>query len=219
MTFHLVTLFPEFFEALNISLMGKAQQKGLVDFNLINLRTFGLGKHETVDDRPFGGGPGMVISAPVMAAAVRSVPASLKVFLSPRGIPFTQKIAEKFLNFPSILLACGRFEGLDQRVIEKDFDLELSIGPFILNGGEAAALCVVEAVSRLIPGFMSNQESVLEESHGSYETEFPQYTRPQVWEELAVPEFLLNGDHKKTEQQRREQGKGYRPVNKMGFVS
>jgi len=195
--FHIVSLFPEFFDSpLSCGLMHKGRDAGLVDFSFINPRDFTTDPHRTVDDRPYGGGPGMVMLPGPLSKALRSIEKPGRVLmLSPRGKPFTQRMAKEMAREDDLTLICGRYEGIDERITKLFPVEEVSAGDFVLNGGEAAALCVMEAVARLVPGFMGHSESADEESFGNGLLEYPQYTRPEEFESLGVPDVLLSGDH------------------------
>lgn len=197
MRFHLVTLFPEFFDSpLQTALMGRAREQGLVSFSFHDPRSFSQNKHRHVDDRPYGGGPGMVMQGEPVAAALRSIEQPGRILLlSPGGRPLTQGWARELARERDITLVCGRYEGLDAR-LEQFFPLEpVSVGEAVLNGGETAALAVLEAVARLVPGFMGKEESSEEESFSHGLLEYPHYTRPERLEGLSVPSVLLGGDH------------------------
>ncbi|MBY0564615.1 MAG: tRNA (guanosine(37)-N1)-methyltransferase TrmD [Hyphomonadaceae bacterium] len=198
----IITLFPEAFPGtLGLSLIGKALRDGLWSLQTHDLRQFGVGPHRSVDDTPAGGGAGMVIRADVAAAAIDSISAAGRplIYLSPRGEPFTQAIAQDWAAGPGLVVFCGRFEGLDERAIEARGMREITVGDAVLAGGEAAALVVVEACVRLLPGVLGNQGSVTEESFADGLLEHPQYTRPREWEGRAIPEVLLSGDHARIE--------------------
>ncbi len=206
MHFHIVTLFPEFFDSpLSCALMAKGVEAGRVGFSLHNPRDFAEDRHRTVDDRPYGGGPGMVMMCGPVAAALRSIenPGRMLV-MSPRGRPLDQDLARELADGPAVTLVCGRYEGLDERLMDL-FPLEpVSVGDFVLGGGESAALSLVEAVSRLLPEFMGHEGSADEESFSDGLLEYPHYTRPEVFEDMAVPEVLLSGDHGRIRAWRRE---------------
>lgn len=207
MRFSILSLFPEFFDSpLACGLMGKAREQGLVEFDLVNPRDFAEGKHRSVDARSFGGGPGMVMSLPPLAAALRSLPQPGRMLLlSPRGRRLDQAFVAELAAEPALTVICGRYEGIDERLLDL-FPIELvSAGDFVLTGGEAASLCLVEAVARLRPGFMGKEASGDEESFSHGVLEYPHYTRPEIFEGLAVPEILLGGDHAKVARWRREQ--------------
>ncbi|MEQ1618064.1 MAG: tRNA (guanosine(37)-N1)-methyltransferase TrmD [Terricaulis sp.] len=200
-----VTLFPEAFPGtLGLSLIGKALRASLWSLDIIDLREFGIGPHKSVDDTPAGGGAGMVIRADVAAAALDSVADDRPlVYLSPRGEQFNQALAREWAPGPGVVLFCGRFEGLDERVIRARGLREIAVGEAVLAGGEVAALVALEACVRLIPGVLGNEASVVEESFSDGLLEHPQYTRPREWEGRSVPEILLSGDHAKIEAWRR----------------
>lgn len=194
------TLYPEFFPGpLNKGLYGKAFSENIWSFETVNIRDFATDKHKTVDDAPYGGGSGMLIRPDVLANSLdkRSKPNEKKIYLSPKGKLFNQNIAKKLAKEKTINFICGHFEGIDQRVIESRNIEELSIGDFILSGGESAIFIVLDAVLRLIPGVVGNEKSVMDESFENNLLEYPQFTKPQIWEEKSVPEVLLSGDHAK----------------------
>ncbi len=219
MRIDVLTIFPEFFSVLDVSLLGKARQAELVDAHVHDLREWAAIKadgtpdvHRTVDDSPFGGGAGMVMKADVWGRALDDVlqPGGVLVVPSPAGALFTQALAADLAQADQIAFACGRYEGIDARVAEHyeaaGFRvLELSLGDYVLNGGEVAAFAMIEAITRLIPGFMGNAESIVEESHADGLLEYPSYTRPASWRGLDVPDVLLSGHHGKIESWRREQ--------------
>lgn len=209
----IITLFPEAFPGtLGLSLLGRAQELGLWALETIDLRPFGIGKHRNVDDTPAGGGAGMVLRADVVGAALTEAAHGTPqdcarwpvVYLSPRGKPLTQAMARRFAEADGMTLLCGRFEGVDERVLEHFGVEEVSIGDFVLTGGEVAAQVLIDATVRLIPGVLGNAESAVEESHSSGLLEHPQYTRPAEWEGRTIPEVLTSGNHKKIEDWRRE---------------
>ena len=212
MRFDVLTLFPEIFSGfLGESLLAKAIAKGLIQAKLWNIRHFAGGKHQSVDDKPFGGGPGMVLMpGPVFDAveAVRaddSQPGTL-VMLTPSGRRLNQAVAAELAKKDRLILLCGRYEGFDERIRLGLKPIEISIGDFVCNGGEVPAMVIMETVMRLIPGFLGDPASTVEESHSEPGLlEYPQYTRPRVYRELEVPEILLSGDHRKIEAWRREQ--------------
>jgi tRNA (guanine37-N1)-methyltransferase len=217
----LITIFPEYFSPLELSLIGKARERGLVDISIHNLRDQVAGLHKSVDDTPFGGGPGMVMMAEPWAKAIEQVAVHradsrpVLVMLTPAGEKFTQKIAEDLSSCDQVIFACGRYEGIDQRVTnyfarDSRYNVkELSIGDYVLNGGEVAAMVILEAVIRLIPGVVGNPLSLVEESHslphGSLE--YPIYTKPASWRGLDVPEVLLSGNHAQIHSWRMEQAR------------
>jgi tRNA (guanine37-N1)-methyltransferase len=213
MRFDILTLFPEMFAGpLTESIIKRALQAGAIDVALHDIRDYATDRHRTADDAPYGGGAGMVMKAEPLAAAIRSVvggplPAvddappttnyglrTLVVLMSPAGERFTQRVAEELAGYTRLVLVCGRYEGVDERVREALIDRELSIGDYVLTGGELAAMVVLDAVARLVPGVI-DAESHAEESHGDGLLEYPHYTRPALWEERAVPAVLLSGHH------------------------
>lgn len=205
-----VTIFPEFFAPLDLSLPGKAAAKGLVEFHVHDLRTHAHDRHRTVDDTPYGGGAGMVMKPEPWGQALDAVARDATiVFTTPSGEPFTQALAHELSTHEHLVLACGRYEGIDQRVIEHAATLgtvrEVSLGDYVLNGGEVAALAITEAVVRLLPGFMGNAESLVEESHADGLLEYPVFTKPSSWEGREVPDVLLSGDHARIAAWRRDQ--------------
>jgi len=207
-----VTIFPEFFGVLDVSLLGKARLENLVETHVHDLRDWTKDNHKTVDDAPFGGGAGMVMKPDVWGRALDDVlqPGGHLLIPSPAGIPFTQSMAASLATVPQIAFACGRYEGIDARVAEyyaaAGFAVtEVSLGDYVLNGGEVAAFAMIEAITRLIPGFMGNAESIVEESHADGLLEYPSYTRPASWRGLQIPEILLSGHHAKIEQWRHDQ--------------
>jgi tRNA (guanine37-N1)-methyltransferase len=207
-----ITLFPDAFPGtLGLSLTGKALELGLWSLQTLDLRSFGEGRHRNVDETPAGGGAGMVLRADVVDRALRAAaegtPADRQdwpvVYLSPRGKPFTQGMARRWAAGQGITLLCGRFEGVDQRVIDHHAMEEVSLGDFVLTGGEIAAQALIDATVRLIPRVLGNQDSTEEESFSEGLLEFPQYTKPPVWEGRAIPEVLLSGHHAKITDWRR----------------
>jgi tRNA (guanine37-N1)-methyltransferase len=203
-----LTLFPEMFPGpLGISLLGKALANDLWSLDVRDIRDHGLGKHRTVDDSPSGGGPGMVLRADVAAAAIDAVPRNDRplIYLSPRGAPLTQARIRDLSTGPGAILFCGRFEGLDQRVIEARGIEEVSLGDFVLAGGEIAAMALIEASVRLIPGVLGTHASTEEESFAAGLLEYPHFTRPQEFEGRAIPDVLNGGNHKEIAQFRRRE--------------
>ncbi|QKX01321.1 tRNA (guanosine(37)-N1)-methyltransferase TrmD [Wolbachia endosymbiont of Dipetalonema caudispina] len=199
----ILTIFPEMFPGfLNYSLARKALEKKVWNLEVVNMRFFAKDKHLTVDDIPYGGGAGMVMRPDVIGSAVDSVLSAHKntkfIYMTPSGKKFNQSIARELINFPHITILCGRFEGIDQRVIDEYTPYELSIGDYILSGGEPAAMVILDTCIRLLPGVVSNSDSLAEESFSySGMLEYPQYTRPRQWKKHKVPEVLLSGNHKK----------------------
>jgi tRNA (guanine37-N1)-methyltransferase len=201
-----ITLFPEAFPGvLGVSLIGKALREGLWSLETTQLRDFGIGPHKQIDDTPAGGGPGMVIRADIAAAAIDSGTPEGRplIYLSPRGTQFNQAMAREWAAGPGVILFCGRFEGLDERVIEARGMQEVAVGEAVLAGGEAAAMVVLEACVRLLPGVLGNETSVVEESFRNGLLEHPHYTRPREWEGRSIPDVLLSGDHARIDAWRR----------------
>ena len=197
MRFTVVSIFPEFFDSfLSCGLMAKALEAGVVAVDRVNPRDFAEDRHHTVDDRPYGGSPGMVMALPTLCAALRCLPQPGRMLLlSPAGRRFDQKMAAELAGQEALTLVCGRYEGIDARLFEL-FDIQpVSLGDFVLSGGESAAVCLMESVARLVPGFMGKEASADEESFASGLLEYPHYTRPEVFENLAVPPELLSGHH------------------------
>lgn len=203
-----LTIFPEMFPGpLGVSLAGKALAANTWSLETIDIRNFGIGAHRTVDDTPAGGGPGMVMKADVLASAIDSIEADTRprILLSPRGKPLTQERVRDLAQGPGAVLVCGRFEGVDERVIEGRALEEISVGDYVLSGGEIAALVLMDACIRLLPGVMGHEASGQEESFSEGLLEYPQFTRPQVFEGRPIPEVLISGDHGKVAAWRREQ--------------
>ncbi len=210
MRFDILTLFPEMIEAvLGDSIIGRARAKGLIEINLVQIRDFANNKHKQVDDYPYGGGTGMVMQAQPIFDAYKSICKDLDykpytIYLSPQGKTFRQGTAKKLSKKSHIILLCGHYEGVDQRVLDEIIDAEISMGDFVLTGGEIAAMAVVDATARLVPGVLKGEESYSEESHYSGLLEYPQYTRPEVWNGKKVPDILLSGHHKNICEWKRE---------------
>lgn len=209
-----VTLFPEMLTPVSsFGVTGRAVQQGLVDVNVLDPRAFATDAHGTVDDRPYGGGPGMVIRVEPFATAIRAarrqVPAgSPVVFLTPQGRRFDQLLARHFAGGPGLVLVAGRYEGFDERLIEAECDLELSAGDFVMSGGEIAAMMVIDSVARLLPGALGDEMSAADDSFADGLLEHPQYTRPEVVGERQVPRVLLDGNHAEIRRWRRKQSLG-----------
>jgi tRNA (guanine37-N1)-methyltransferase len=196
-----ISIFPQFFDVLDISLLGKAKAQDLLEVKIHDLRDFTDDKHRTVDDTPFGGGAGMLMKAEPWGQALDSVmtPETIVIFPSPAGELFKQATAQELSKAKHLVFACGRYEGIDQRVVdyaESQAKVRLvSLGDYVLNGGEVAAVAMIEAIARLIPGVIGNADSLTEESHSDGLLEYPSYTKPSTWRGLEVPEVLLGGNH------------------------
>jgi tRNA (guanine37-N1)-methyltransferase len=210
----IVTLFPQLFPGpLGASVIGRGLEQNLWSLNTTDLRTFGAGKHKNVDDTPAGGGPGMVLRADVLGAAIDAVSGNddprPRLLMSPRGKPLTQIRARELATGPGLIIICGRFEGVDQRVIQARQLEEISIGDYVLAGGEVAAMVLLETVVRLIPGVLGSQNSQRDESFENGLLEYPQYTRPQNFEGLEIPPVLTSGDHSKVDKWRQKQSEDF----------
>lgn len=203
----ILSLFPEYFAGpFDESILKRAREKGLIQIRQVQVRDFALDKHRRVDDRPYGGGPGMVMKPEPLVAAIRSVKRedSHVIYLSPQGSVLTHEKCRALAQKPHLILLCGHYEGIDERVIESEVDEEISIGSYVLTNGALAAIVLVDAVVRFIPHVLGNPLTVEEESFESGLLDCPHYTRPEIFEGRAVPEVLLNGDHKKITQWREE---------------
>ncbi len=208
--FFVLTLFPEMIEqTLSHSIMGRAQKEGHISVEAVNIRDFTLNKHKHVDDYPYGGGAGLVMQGqPIYDAYQSLMPRAEQarvVYMTPQGRPFTQRIAEELAREESLVFLCGHYEGIDERLIEEIVTDEISIGDFVLTGGELAAITIIDAVSRLVPGVLGKEESFADESFSDGLLEYPQYTRPPVFMGREVPEVLLSGHHGNVAKWRREQ--------------
>jgi tRNA (guanine37-N1)-methyltransferase len=206
MRIYVLTLFPEYFSGvLTTSLLGKACARGVLEVELHQIRDFAKDRHHTVDDTPYGGGHGMVMKVEPLVAAIEAIapPGSRRILLAARGRRFTQQVAQELATLPSLLLVCGRYEGVDERVTTF-VDEQLSVGDYVLSGGEAAAAVIIDVVARLLPGVVGNPESLREESFAGGMLEYPQYTRPEEFRGLRVPEILLSGDHERVARWRSE---------------
>lgn len=208
MRIDILTLFPEIFQSfLDISIIGRAVNSNIVNINCINIRDFSKDKHKRVDDYPFGGGAGMVMGPEPIFNAIETVKGenSRIIYLSPKGRTYSQEIANKLSSEEHLILLCGHYEGIDNRIIENYIDDEISIGDYVLTGGEIAAIAVIDSVVRLLPGVLNNQESYMDESHYNGLLEYPHYTRPRIFNGIEVPEVLLSGNHKKIDEWRKYQ--------------
>ena len=207
----ILTIFPEMFDSvLSASILGRAIQNGLMDVRAVDIRPFSACKHKNTDDYPFGGGAGMLMTPQPIADAIKSATgdgfSGKRIYMSPRGTVLTQRLARDLSKEKELVLLCGHYEGVDQRVLDTYIDMEISIGDYVLTGGEVAAMALVDCVSRLVPGVLGSADSPEDESFSDEGLlEYPQYTRPRVFEGVEVPSVLLNGDHAKIAAWRREQ--------------
>ncbi len=205
MKISILTLFPEMFSIFDHSIIGRARENNLVDFSLLNIRDYTLNKHKKVDDYPYGGGPGMVMAPQPIVDTIRKAKEDNKgkvIFLGPRGKTFNQELAKDLSKEENLIFLCGHYEGIDERVY-KHIDMEISLGDFVLTGGEMAAIPVIDSILRLIPGILGKEESFMEESFYNGLLEYPQYTRPEDFEGNKVPEVLLSGHHENIRKWRR----------------
>ena len=210
MKFDILTLFPEMITSvMSESILGRAEKNKIIEINAVNIRDFAQNKHNRVDDAPYGGGRGMVMQAPPIKRAYESVTKNLSykphtIYMSPQGSVLTQKKAIEISKKEHIVILCGHYEGIDQRILDEIVDEEISIGDYVLTGGELPAMVLIDTVSRMIEGVLSNNESFMEESHFNGLLEYPQYTRPYDYNGKCVPDILLSGDHAKIEKWRYE---------------
>lgn len=196
-------MFPEYFDGpLGVSIVGRAIEDGVLEVDIIDLRGHGLGKHHQLDDAPFGGGPGMVMMIEPLASALETLGSTRRVLFTPSGMPMTQETLDAWAGLDEVTFVCGRFEGVDQRFIDQFIDEEVSLGDYVLAGGEVAAAAAIEGVARLIPGVVGNPESTAKESFRDGLLEEPVYTRPADYRGWLVPDVLLSGDHRRIEQWR-----------------
>jgi len=207
---NILTIFPEMFESFfSASILGRAREQGLIDIRTTDIRPFSNSKHHNTDDYPFGGGAGMVMMAQPILDAMKSVtaeyPSAKRIYLGPRGKKLTTSLARELAQEKELILLCGHYEGVDQRALDACVDEEISIGDYILTGGETAAMVLVDCVARFIPGVLGSSDSPEEESFSDGLLEYPQYTRPRTLEGMEVPEILLNGDHAKIKAWRRRE--------------
>lgn len=221
MKISIITLFPEVFEPiLNSSILKRAQKKGLVEFELINLRDFGEGKHKIVDGRPYGGGVGMLLRADILAKALSSIinHQSSIILTSASGKPYKQKSAQKLSKLKHLVIVCGHYEGVDQRFIDKYVTEEISIGDYVLTGGEIPAMAIIDSVTRLIPGVLK-KEATLYESFSENLLEYPQYTRPEEFEGKKAPKVLLSGNHAEIAKWRRKKSQDTTQKNRPDIIT
>lgn len=211
MNFHILTLFPDMVrDGLNTSILGRAAQNGHISMNVVNIRDYTLDKHKKVDDYPYGGGAGMLMQAQPVYDAHKAVceergKKMRTVYVTPQGSVFNQQMAIDFAKEEDLIILCGHYEGIDERVLEEVVTDYVSIGDYVLTGGELAAMVMVDAISRMVPGVLSNEDSGVTESFYDNLLEYPQYSRPEVWNDKKVPDVLLSGHHKNIEQWRLEQ--------------
>jgi len=208
MRIDILTLFPEMFDSLKASLIGKAQEKNLIEINVINIRDFSLDKHKKTDDYAFGGGAGMLMTPqPIYDAfvSIDNYEKAHKVYMSPKGETLTQAKVKEFSNIEHLIILCGHYEGVDQRIIDLLIDEEISIGDYVLTGGELPAMVLVDSVARYLPNVLGNQESTEDESFSNGFLEYPQYTRPYEFKGLKVPDVLISGHHQNIEKWRKEE--------------
>lgn len=207
MKISILTLFPEMFSIFDSSIIGRAREKGIVDLNCINIRDYTLDKHKKVDDYPYGGGAGMVMTPQPIVDSIRVCKKENKgkvIFLGPKGKTFNQSIARELSKEEELIFLCGHYEGIDERAF-KHIDMEISLGDFVLTGGEMAAIPVIDSILRLVPGVLGKEESFQEESYSDGLLEYPQYTRPEEFEGERVPDVLLSGHHENIRKWRRQQ--------------
>ena len=211
MWFGVISLFPEMFEAITESgVISRAVKRSLIEIEVWNPRDFAYDKYKTVDDKPYGGGPGMLMKVQPLRDAIKAArekaPQGTKVvYLSPQGDRLSHSLVTRFHDWGSLILIAGRYEGIDERILQKEVDLEVSIGDYVLSGGEIPAMCVIDAVSRMVPGVLGNLRSAYEDSFADGLLHFPQYTRPEIIDGMSVPEILLSGDHEKIRRWRLQQ--------------
>ena len=205
MRIDVLTLFPEMFSALDHNILGRATRKGLLDINVVNIRDFSKDKHKKCDDYPFGGGAGMVMMAQPVCDAFDSLGLDgdvMRIYMSPKGRKLTQSLVKELSAYRHLVLLCGHYEGVDQRALDLNIDMEVSIGDYVLTGGELPAMVLIDAVSRYIPDVLGSEQSTVDESFSDNLLEYPQYTRPQNFRGLEVPEVLVSGNHQKVDEWR-----------------
>ncbi len=225
MKFYVLTLFPEMIEtALNTSVIGRAIDNGLIEIEAINIRDYTLDKHKKVDDYPYGGGAGMVMQAQPVYDAYMSIVDRVGerlpcIYLTPQGKTFNQQIARDLSKLDEVVLLCGHYEGIDERVLEEIVTDNISIGDFVVTGGELPAMMMIDAISRLVPGVLHNDDSTVQESFSNNLLEYPQYTRPEEWNGKKVPAILLSGDHAKVDEWRYEQSVARTRANRPDLLA
>lgn len=220
MKISILTLFPNMFNIFDESIIGKAREKDIIKLDVINIRDFTKNKHKKVDDYPYGGGAGMVISPQPVVDSIRFAKKENKgkvIFLGPRGVTFNQELAKKLSKEENLIFVCGHYEGIDERIIEEYNILEISIGDYVLTGGELASQVLMDSVIRLIPGVI-NSESLIEESHTNYLLEYPQYTKPDLFRGRVVPEILKSGNHKKISEYRKNESIRITKINRPDLL-
>ena len=199
--FNVITLFPEIFQKwIEVGVLSHGIEKRLFEFSSTNLRDYGIGNYKQVDDAPYGGGPGMVLMVEPLDKAIKESKKDINIFLTPSGQQLNEDLIQNLHAFESANIICGRYEGFDQRILEMHSDYEISIGQTVVSGGEVPAMFLIEAIVRKIPGLLGNSESLTNESFTNNKSDFPVYTRPEIYENLHVPEVLLSGDHKRIEE-------------------
>lgn len=220
MRFDVLTLFPEMFDLLNTSILGKAQEKKIIDINIINIRDFSKDKHKKVDDTPYGGGAGMVIRPDVVYDAYSSIEGKDEakvIYLSPQGKTLNQEKVESLAKENHLILLCGHYEGIDQRVLDEIVDEEISIGDYVLTGGELPSMVLIDSVSRYVEGVLT-KESINEESFSNGLLEYPQYTRPEIFLDKKVPEVLISGHHENINKWRKEQSENITKIKRPDLL-
>ena len=199
--FNVITLFPEIFQNwINVGVLSHGIEEKLFEFSSTNLRDYGIGSYKQVDDAPYGGGPGMVLMVEPLDYAIKESKKDINIFLTPSGQQLNENLIQDLHEYESANIICGRYEGFDQRIIEMHSDYEIAIGQTVVSGGEIPAMFLIEALVRKIPGILGNSESLINESFTNNKSDFPVYTRPEIYENLNVPEVLLSGDHKRIEE-------------------
>lgn len=221
MKIDVLTLFPEMFSAFDCSMMGKAREKGLYELNLHNIRDYSVDKHKKCDDAPFGGGAGMVMMPQPIHDCISAVDPDRKarrIYMSPRGKVLNQKLVKELSFCENLLILCGHYEGVDQRVLDMDIDEEISIGDYVLSGGEIPAMALIDSVLRYVPEVLGNEASTEDESFSDDLLEYPQYTRPQNYLGMTVPEVLVSGNHQNIDKWRKEQSLAITEANRPDLI-
>lgn len=221
MKIDVLTLFPEMFSTFDCSMMGKAREKGLYELNLHNIRDYSVDKHKKCDDAPFGGGAGMVMMPQPIHDCISAVDPDRKarrIYMSPRGKVLNQKLVKELSFCENLLILCGHYEGVDQRVLDMDIDEEISIGDYVLSGGEIPAMALIDSVLRYVPEVLGNEASTEDESFSDDLLEYPQYTRPQNYLGMTVPEVLVSGNHQNIDKWRKEQSLAITEANRPDLI-